>query len=346
MRTLLVALVLIALTLPAVAGAQNGGPTPTPCQGCMTATPTPSRTPTATATAAPTQTGTPGAGTEYGLQILGGPSGPEATAVAALHPTWIRARVFWTPQMQGYGWSDAVVNYAESVGAKLILEWWAWNNSTGPGADCSTVTTSAHAILAGNLAARYGDRVDAWEIDNETDDYRCGLASSRAYRYNAVRAAIIAQDSDAVVLPGGFAYDYYSCYDKPAGYQGCGGPYRYSFPDQLYDRLTPAPPGPLAVHHYAYWEFNWTMGGKIANLRSRTGYTGPVWVTETGEQSAVYGEAWQATRLRALMEQCDTYDVPVCVVFQAADDGPTWGLYTSGGARKLAADVYATEAAE
>lgn len=338
---ILAALVLVACYAPTDVAGYWPYTTPTPG-------PTPTRTPTRTPTPVPSPTPTFAPGTtEYGLQILGDGSGAEGVALDALDPEWIRARVFWSPSIQGFGWSDTVVDMAEDRGAKLILEWWYWASDTGNYADCSTVDVATHADWAGQLAARYGDRVTAWEIDNEEDMYLCGTPAAWGARYNAVRGAIRAEDADALVIPGGLSYDRYRTTDRPYGYPITYGPFRYSFADLFYDQLSETP-SVLAVHHYgctdltrcAAWQRWWGgLAPKVANWRARTGYTGEVWVTETGEQPGKLGETWQADRVRYLMGQCAGAGVPVCIVYQAASD--SFGLFDAAGNRREAADVYA-----
>jgi hypothetical protein len=252
------------------------------------------------------------------LQIIGGPSPAERAAVDGLDPTWIRARVFWSPSVRGWGWSDAVVSYAETAGARLILEWWTWRNA-GPGADCSDVEVDAHATFAADLAARYRGRVDAYQIDNEPDLHpdRCGGALAYAARYAAVRAAIEAADPQAVVLPAGLAMS----------------PVSTSYLLTMLGALDVPPPA-VAVHAYP------ELGDAYAKIEAaRSASRLPVWVTETGASGAV------PETVRAGMRACA--GVPVCIVYRAADDDDArrFGLYDVLGRPKPAADVYREEVA-
>lgn len=249
--------------------------------------------------------------TAFGLQVLGGPSDSERAALDALRPAWVRARVFWTPAMQGFGWSDAVVADAEARGAKLLLEWWTWKTTRGPGGDWSDVPVAQHAAWAGELAARYRGRVAAWQIDNEPDLKRGPSAITYAARYTAVRAAIRKADPDATVVMAGLAMS----------------PTNTLYLEAFLRRVQP---DVVAVHAYPVL---WSVPLKIQMVQRRAKKL-PVWVTEGGGS--------KASEVRAFMEGCRGCQVPLAFVYAASDEHASpWGLYGADGKPKPGAGVFA-----
>jgi len=244
--------------------------------------------------------------TQYGLCVLGGPSAPEAAALDDLRPEWIRARVFWSPAIQGWGWADAVVADAERRGAKMLLEWWYWAKAKGAG-DVSDVPVATHAAHAGEMAARYRGRVAAYQIDNEPDAARVS-AATYAKRYNAVRAAIRKADPAAVVVPAGLAM-------HPVNTSWLGAFLRAVTPDVV------------AVHSYP--ELDSTMMKLNAVRRAARGRQ--VWLTETG------GRTWAKTREAIRTSR----GADMVFVYAAADDNAApWGLYDAAGQPKDTAELW------
>ena len=264
---------------------------------------------------------------------------PGAAALQALGARWVRIEYkHWL----GFAFYDGAISARRAAGIKVLLLVDYSSLSTGkPRSDAGaaewTAYRAAFAAAVRDLAAHYGDGVDAWEVWNEPDlfdpgsGYDPGIPAEQFGPFLADAAAAIRAHSTKPLIVGGLAsgdVTYYTRARTAAGgslaYQGVGiHPYGQRAPDGWPD---------------GSWGF-----GDLSDLYDRYYAAAglPLWVTELGTVDS----GRQADYLRnvyALTRDSYLARVPVVLWFCWSDAMvPPFGVVDAGGARKPSYDAYA-----
>lgn len=322
-------------------------PTPTPKRTptpAPTATSTPSPSPSPTPTATPTASGPAGTPTPTPPGILlgswyhgEGPGGHEDAAAQQLSAAGIevaRVRLFWpeSSSVEPWAWWDPVIAMHSGAGRLVLLEWWDWRPPYGRHlyGDCSTSPMGEYAAFAADIAERYADDLYAVQPENETD--ACEEPGITADRIEAMRAALDAHAPDVLLVAPGLAYDNFRFSDRPPGYPGTNGPFRYSHLGALLGALSAKACAPCvdawALHRYPGFPFWGSVAAKAADVRSRLAPYGwaamPLWATEIG--APAWGGAWtpdaQAAWVLADCESARDADLAACIGYSTLDEYP------------------------
>lgn len=213
---------------------------------------------------------------EFGAWFSGAEPASDYVAAARAGLRWARIRWFcegggWQAQAD---WAGQAIALARAAGLRVLLEYWAWAapRPAGEHVDVPTVSLADWAALSDYLAVRFGGDVAAVQPCNEPDLAPAGLCPDwPAYVSAASRAWRAA--SQAVIVAPGMAMQ---------GYSGA----RSAEWARL--RECRADVDALALHCYAEdygrtWPGGAGLAGQVATLRAAAGgWTGPVWLTETG----------------------------------------------------------------
>ncbi|NMC70246.1 MAG: hypothetical protein GYA57_09300 [Myxococcales bacterium] len=267
---------------------------------------------------------------------------PDAAALQAIGARWVRIEYkHWL----GFPFYDPAIASRRSAGIRVLLLVDYSSLSTGKprsdaGASEWTAYRAAFAAAVRDIAAHYGDGVDAWEVWNEPDlfdpgsGYDPGIPAEQFGPFLADAATAIRAHSTRPLIVGGLASGdatYYTRARTAAGgslaYQGVGiHPYGQRAPDGWPD---------------ASWGF-----GDLSDLYDRYYAAAglPLWVTELGTVDT----ARQADYLRNVYTLTrDSYlsRVPVVMWFCWSDAMVApFGVLDAGGGRKPSYDAYAAVA--
>lgn len=220
---------------------------------------------------------------------------------------------------------DERVNSAWDSGLGILITFTSippWANGSDPGCDfwggdCAEPPTSASffAAFASSVVSRYKDKVSHWEIWNEPD-------------YSAFWTGTPSEWMTTIVTPGASAIRTADSAAKivgPATYASSG-----TF--QSYAGLSCSQLDYLSAHFYlgsVSLMFNRIDNQFLPWIASNCNK--PLWVTETGIDSWVTGEATQASEyVAAYVGSIARFGVEKMFVFQWADGHPVggrgWGL--------------------
>ena len=267
---------------------------------------------------------------------------PSAADLRTLGARWVRVEY---KQWLGTGFYDGVFNALRSGGLRVLLLVDYSSTSTGkPRSDAGagewTAYRAAFATAVGDLAAHYGDGVDAWEVWNEPDlfdpggGYDPGIPDAQFGPFLVDAAAAIRAHSSRPLIVGGLASGdagYYTRARAAAGgslaYDGVGiHPYGQRAPDGWPD---------------ASWGF-----GDLSDVYDRYYAAAglPLWVTELGTVDAVR-QAEYLTNVYTLTRDAYLSRVPVVLWFCWSDAMVSpFGVLDAGGAHKASYDSYAASA--
>ena len=293
---------------------------------------------------------------------------PLLEAVAEADIRWLRADLSWRdiePRPGEYDWRrvDALAEESQRRGLAILgilasTPGWATDGAPGSGAPRSREDWRRFCAAA---SARYAGVIDVWEIWNEPN-------LARFWRES--RAAWI----DTILRPGAEGVRSGNPAARVAGpalaHVGGEEPWH----DWLYDVLRQAGAELDVVTHHVYATSD---GAVSARLGSRTafggepglwrlaepslrevlqaaGWSGPVWLTETGWQGQGAGEIFQAAKYRGLLDEWFTGRrgrgwIERIFFYELQDDasgGSHWGILRSDRTRKPAWVIYRTFIAE
>lgn len=198
--------------------------TPTPTDTPPPPTPTPKPTKKPQPTQPPSSSAPPpstGEGFGYGIQahVWGQNHGPIMEAIKGLGFRWLKVQVEWKHhEGRGkgqYDWAeiDRIVDSAQAAGIRLLASvvkapGWARGSSADYSVEGPPKNLQDYADFVGAMAARYKNRIWAYEIWNEQNlHYEWGNEPLDAARYvemlKLAYQAIKAQDPQASVISGG-----------------------------------------------------------------------------------------------------------------------------------------------
>jgi hypothetical protein len=220
---------------------------------------------------------------------------------AAAGIRWIRLRVSWfnieptDTVPANYNWSALDQSIAAASAAKINLvvtlegnPSWAASRQQGP-----VNNLNDFKQFAGALAARY-PTVQYWEIYNEPDNkYNFGnQPAAYAAHLNAAYTAIKAANSNAKIVMGGVAMDWFT--DQ-------GGGFVRNFVNDMLTACTQPCFDVGNFHYYPVYRGKWESYGRdiigkanaLRQMLSAKGYSRPVMNTETGwPYSTIPGTDW------------------------------------------------------
>lgn len=240
-------------------------------------------------------------------------AGSRSAGVAALSDAglgWAREEVTYSPDIDFAPYDDAI-DRLRGAGVRILVL------LTYPGNDRSHDDWKTYVDT---VVTRYADRVDAWEIMNEADNY---LSASDYVTYLTEAHEIIgAKDASSTIVSTGITsrIEATSYLDGIAAAGGWG----------KFDAVG------LHVYHSGYPEKVNFGGGnltaefsRIAGVIAKHG-SKKIWVTETGYRSDVDGNTNQANWLaRSLVMARGVAAVDKVFVYRLYDHGEGYGLTTS-----------------
>lgn len=246
---------------------------------------------------------------------------------------------------------DLVASGITVVGVLLSSPQWVNGNADRwyvPQGAAQAPWNAAQADWAGDVVERYSDRIGHWEIGNEQNqpDFWKPAPSAVAYKalYDAVRPAILAADPAARVSVGGIV-----------GISASSGIQGDAFLRSLCDAGIEI--DALSIHPYGTCPGHTNFGSSfddalriIETLWEKGHEDADVWITEWGWPTNAVSQAQQAANLDAslvgIRDRLSRF-VSMAAYFIDVDGGSyTHGLYTSAGAAKQAAAVFAAHAQE
>ncbi len=274
----------------------------------------------------------PGAGELFGMNIdPANPAGfPSAPALQAIGARWVR--IEWKTS-HGFGFYDSVIANYRASGLRVLL---LVDYASVPGSPPSNGSDAAWRdyiarFVAGvsEIASRYGNGVDAWQIWNEPDLFAPGTGYDPGippHLYGVMlrdTAGAIRARSTRTVVTGGLA----------SGDPGYLTRARSAVGGLFVDAVSVHPYGQRAPDNWPHsgWGF-----GNMSDLFDRYLAFGlPLWVTEIGTVDS----SIQAAYLENVYELAESYSGRVDRVFWFCwSDGmvPPFGVVTAGGAAKPA----------